>query len=122
MAWLRNRPITADHLDVGVRTGYCLDRCRFPDPRPRLALLDLNPNSLRVAAHRLARFQPEVYRANVLSTRAGRPTTQTLSNSRAWATPGAGRPHSLAVTRASATSCRHRKAGRVRVNSSRTVR
>src|SRR5262249_57137305 len=60
------RSITANHLDVGVGTGYFLDRCRFPDPRPRLALLDLNPNSLRVAAHRLARFQPEVYRANVL--------------------------------------------------------
>ena len=58
--------ISANHLDVGVGTGYFLDRCRFPEPRPRLALLDLNPNSLRVAAHRLGRFQPEIYRANVL--------------------------------------------------------
>ena len=63
---LYNRSITANHLDVGVGTGYFLDRCRFPDARPRLAQLDLNPNSLRVAAHRLARFQPGVYRANVL--------------------------------------------------------
>jgi hypothetical protein len=57
------------------------------------------------------------------TTRAIRPTTQTwiLSNSLAWAMPGAGRPHSLAVTRASATSCRQRKAGRVVANSSRTV-
>lgn len=46
---------------------------------------------------------------------------QRLRSSRAWAIPGAGRPHSLAVTRASATSCRQRNAGRVRPNSSRTV-
>ena len=63
---LYDRSVSANHLDVGVGTGYFLDRCRFPDPRPRLALLDLNPNSLRVAAHRLARYRPEVYRANVL--------------------------------------------------------
>ena len=63
---LYHRPITANHLDVGVGTGYFLDRCRFPDPRPRLALLDLNPHSLRVAAHHLARFQPQVDPANVL--------------------------------------------------------
>jgi SAM-dependent methyltransferase len=63
---LYDRSVSANHLDVGVGTGYFLDRCRFPAPRPRLALLDLNPNSLRVAAHRLARYQPEVYRANVL--------------------------------------------------------
>jgi hypothetical protein len=63
---LYDRSISANHLDVGVGTGYFLDRCRFPHPRPRLALLDLNPNSLRVAARRLARFQPEIYRANVL--------------------------------------------------------
>ena len=46
---------------------------------------------------------------------------QTLSNSHASRYPGAGRPHSLAVTRARATSCLQRKAGRVEVNSSRTV-
>jgi SAM-dependent methyltransferase len=63
---LYDRSVSANHLDVGVGTGYFLDRCRFPDLRPRLALLDLNPNSLRVAAHRLARYRPEVYRANVL--------------------------------------------------------
>ena len=59
--------------------------------------------------------------ARGVTTRASRPTTQTLSNSLAWAMPGAGRPHSLAVTRASATSCRQRNAGRVAANSSRTV-
>ena len=59
--------------------------------------------------------------ARGVTTRAGPPPTHTLSNSLAWAMPGAGRPHSLAVTRARATSCRHRNAGRVAANSSRTV-
>ena len=34
-----------------------------------MALLDLNPNSLNFTAKRIARFQPERYRANVLSRR-----------------------------------------------------
>ena len=36
------RHVTANHLDVGVGTGYFLDRCRFPSTTPRIALLDLN--------------------------------------------------------------------------------
>jgi hypothetical protein len=58
--------VSANHLDAGVGTGYFLDRCRFPAPRPRLALVDLNPNSLAHASRRLARYRPEVHRANVL--------------------------------------------------------
>lgn len=63
---LYDRLVTANHLDVGVGTGYFLDRCRFPNDRPRLGLMDLNPNCLDAAAHRAARYRPEVYRANVL--------------------------------------------------------
>jgi len=63
---LYQRHLSANHLDAGVGTGYFLDRCQFPAPRPRLALLDLNPNSLDVAGRRLARYHPETYRANVL--------------------------------------------------------
>ena len=44
------------------------------------------------------------------------------SRCRASATPGAGWPYSLAVTRARAARCRQRKAGRVAANSSVTVR
>jgi len=58
--------VSANHLDVGVGTGYYLDRCRFPSPAPRLALMDLNPHSLEHAARRTARYQPETYRCNVL--------------------------------------------------------
>lgn len=63
---LYNRHVTANHLDVGVGTGYFLDRCRFPNDHPRLALMDLNPNCLHAAGSRVARYRPEVYRANVL--------------------------------------------------------
>ena len=34
----------------------------------RLALLDLNPNSLESTASRVSRFEPEIYRANILDT------------------------------------------------------
>jgi SAM-dependent methyltransferase len=58
--------ISANHLDIGVGTGYYLAHCRFPAPSPRLALMDLNPNSLRHAARRAARYKPESYQHNVL--------------------------------------------------------
>ena len=61
-----DRHITANHLDVGVGTGYFLDRCRFPSSTPRVALMDLNPNSLDFASRRIARYKPETYRRNVL--------------------------------------------------------
>ena len=63
---LYDRHVTANHLDVGVGTGYFLGRCHFPNDRLRLGLLDLNPNCLDGAGHRMARYRPEVYRANVL--------------------------------------------------------
>lgn len=61
-----NRHITGNHLDVGIGTGYFLDRCQFPTPTPRVALMDLNANTLKFVAQRLVRYQPEVYRRNVL--------------------------------------------------------
>ena len=64
---LYDRHVTANHLDVGVGTGYFLDRCRFPSDRPRLGLMDLNSNCLEAAAIRVAGYRPEVYRANVLA-------------------------------------------------------
>ncbi len=61
-----NTHLTANHLDVGVGTGYFLDRCRFPSATPRVALMDLNPQALAFAAARIARYTPERYRCNVL--------------------------------------------------------
>src|SRR5215471_7704675 len=40
-----NEHISGKHLDIGVGTGYFLDRCRFPTSTPTIALLDLNPES-----------------------------------------------------------------------------
>jgi SAM-dependent methyltransferase len=58
--------VSANHLDVGVGTGYYLDRCRFPSESPRLALMDLSPHSLRHAARRNQRHAPETHQRNVL--------------------------------------------------------
>lgn len=58
--------LSANHLDVGVGSGYFLDHCRFPAPQPRVALLDLNADALDYAARRIARYRPEIYRRNVL--------------------------------------------------------
>jgi hypothetical protein len=78
-----NKHLSANHLDVGVGTGYFLDRCRFPSKTtardggsagnarsnrqpPRVALMDLNPQALAFTARRIARYEPETYRRNVL--------------------------------------------------------
>jgi hypothetical protein len=61
-----DRFVTANHLDVGVGSGYYLDKCFFPTPHPRLALMDLNPNSLDFAARRVARHKPQTFVRNVL--------------------------------------------------------
>ena len=58
--------VSANHLDVGVGTGYFLDHCTFPTSRPRLAVLDVNPACLAAASQRVSRFQPETHVANVL--------------------------------------------------------
>jgi SAM-dependent methyltransferase len=58
--------VTANHLDVGVGTGFFLDRVEFPRPSPRVGLLDLSGASLTHTARRLIRYEPEMYRADVL--------------------------------------------------------
>jgi SAM-dependent methyltransferase len=58
--------VTDNHLDVGVGTGYFLDRVTYSSPTPRLGLMDLNGNSLTHTARRLIRYSPEIYQADVL--------------------------------------------------------
>jgi SAM-dependent methyltransferase len=58
--------VGARHLDVGVGTGWFLDRCRFPVAEPQLTLLDLNDACLEKAARRLARYAPRTLHANLL--------------------------------------------------------
>jgi hypothetical protein len=57
--------VTANHLDIGVGTGYFLDRCHFPSP-PRLVLMDPNDACLEKAGERTARYRPARHRASVL--------------------------------------------------------
>lgn len=54
------------HLDVGVGTGWFLDRCRWPVERPEITLLDLNENALSAASRRIRLYAPATVQANVL--------------------------------------------------------
>ena len=68
-----DRHVTANHADLGVATGYFLDRCNFRSPHPRLALIDLQPHCLRYAAQRLVRYRPETYLRDALTPMVGIP-------------------------------------------------
>jgi SAM-dependent methyltransferase len=61
-----NRYVSGNHLDVGVGTGYLLDKCQFPADDPRVALMDLTPNSLQFTSARIRRYRPGTYLADVL--------------------------------------------------------
>jgi hypothetical protein len=58
--------VTSNHADIGVGTGYFLDRCGLGSANPRLALIDLQPNCLAYTAQRLARYRPHTYVRDVL--------------------------------------------------------
>lgn len=60
-----NQFVTGNHLDVGVGTGYFLAHCQFPTNQPRIALMDLNSNSLTYAAQKITPYQPEIYQQDV---------------------------------------------------------
>jgi SAM-dependent methyltransferase len=60
-----DRHVGRRHLEMGIGTGYLLDRCRFPEA-PELTLLDLNPTVLRYCAARLSRYRPTAVAADVL--------------------------------------------------------
>lgn len=62
-----NDNISNNHLDVGVGSGYLLDKCQFPTAQPQLALMDLNEASLSYTANRLRRYNPTTYRRNILA-------------------------------------------------------
>lgn len=64
---LYNANVSANHLELGVGTGYFLDRCTFPVREPRIVLVDLNRSCLAAAAQRIARYQPEQFVRNALA-------------------------------------------------------
>lgn len=64
---LYERHVSANHLDVGVGSGFFLDRCRFPTAQPRVALMDLSASALVSTKRRISRYRDvAMYRANVL--------------------------------------------------------
>jgi hypothetical protein len=64
---LYDRNVSARHIDIGVGTGYFLDKAKWPVPDPAITLVDLNPNSLAAAAKRIARHAPRTVAANALA-------------------------------------------------------
>ena len=61
-----NKYISNNHLDIGIGTGYFLDKCQFPSQTPIVTIADLNPNSLNSAAARLRRYNPVTHLLNIL--------------------------------------------------------
>lgn len=61
-----NSFVTPRHLEIGVGTGYYLDKLSVHSPFESLCLLDLNENSLDATAKRVQRFNPVKVKANAL--------------------------------------------------------
>lgn len=57
--------LSANHLDVGVGSGYYLAHSS-DRPEQKVTLLDLNDNSLKAAGSRIAHLQPSLVRDDVL--------------------------------------------------------
>lgn len=58
--------ISANHLEIGVGSGYFLERTLCADFLSRIVLLDLNRNCLRKSAKRLQAFAPTLCHHNIL--------------------------------------------------------
>ena len=59
--------VSHNHLDIGVGTGYFLNKLDASPDEQRIGLLDLNEHCLAYAKKKLARFNPEVYRQDVFA-------------------------------------------------------
>jgi hypothetical protein len=60
-----NQHISDKHLDIGVGTGYFLDRCRFPRP-PRDCTVRSKPSQPRKSSKALASLQSILLLGNAL--------------------------------------------------------
>ena len=58
--------ITSNHLEVGVGTGYLLNKCAEQGKIASLSLLDFNKNCLDVTEKALATYMPDKHHANIL--------------------------------------------------------
>jgi len=57
--------VTKNHVDVGVGTGYYLKKNLVAESQ-RIALIDLNKNSLESTSSAIHNFNPEIYCRNIL--------------------------------------------------------
>lgn len=62
-----NAHVTDNHLEIGVGSGYFLDKCTFPSPQPSITLLDLNRDCLETTARRIRRYWPRQTQQNILA-------------------------------------------------------
>ena len=63
---LYDRNVRARHLDIGVGTGYFVDKADWPVQEPDITLMDLNGACLEAASKRIARYKPKTVVANCL--------------------------------------------------------
>jgi hypothetical protein len=63
---LYDRNVSDAHVDIGVATGYFLDKAKWPVARPSITLIDLNQNCLDAASRRIRRHAPQTVLADVL--------------------------------------------------------
>jgi len=61
-----NNSISNNHLDVGVGTGYLLNKSKFSIDNPRIGLMDLNENCLTKTSKVIERYNPTIYQRNIL--------------------------------------------------------
>lgn len=57
--------LSDNHLEVGVGTGYFLEKM-LPEGKPRVGLLDINRDCLEVTSARISDYRPEIHQENVL--------------------------------------------------------
>jgi hypothetical protein len=58
--------VAHNHLEVGVGTGFLLNRVVFDSAHPRLALVDLSRDCMEKTKLKVARHAPETYIQNLL--------------------------------------------------------
>jgi SAM-dependent methyltransferase len=66
-----NKHITANHLEIGLGTGFLLDQCDMPSPSNRLVFSDVSTHCLEKASRRLLRYAPVSVQRSVLEPMTG---------------------------------------------------
>lgn len=62
---LYHQNLSNHHLEVGVGTGFLLDKSIFPSLTPMITLMDINLSCLKKTAQRIQRYQPTTIQHNI---------------------------------------------------------